>query len=199
MSLVATAPNLDLNRLFARAWKLFSEKPFEHIVAGLVVVLLGGITIGILLGPLLVGYIRLIERQQRGEPIAVTQVFDGFDTFGSSLGALILAGIGIAIGCIFLVIPGLILAAGWGYAMWFVALRGAGPVDALGSSWRLFRANLAYVLVVEVIVGALNSLGSAVLLGALLAFPFGMILMNLSFNELTAPAASSAASTPQQQ
>ena len=41
------ARDLDLGALFGRAWKLFSDKPAEHVVAGLIVMFLGGLTLGL--------------------------------------------------------------------------------------------------------------------------------------------------------
>ncbi len=55
------------------------------------------------------------------------------------IGFGILFGIGVAIGFILIVIPGLILLTFWSVGAPAIVVEGAGPIDAFGRSWRLVR------------------------------------------------------------
>jgi hypothetical protein len=55
------------------------------------------------------------------------------------IGFGILFGIGVAIGFILIVIPGLILATFWSVGAPAIVVEGVGPIDAFGRSWRLVR------------------------------------------------------------
>ncbi len=55
------------------------------------------------------------------------------------IGFGILFGIGVAIGFILIVIPGLILLTFWSVGAPAIVVEGVGPIDAFGRSWRLVR------------------------------------------------------------
>ncbi len=175
---------LDLGALFKRSWELFAAKPIEHILAAAITIVLGGITFGVLFGPLVVGYIRMVERQRRGEPIFVAQLFEFGGSFWSALGASILMAIGITIGFLLLLLPGLLLLFAWSYAFWFIAVDHATAVDSLGRSWRLAKQNFGSVALVWVVLIVLSFFGSAALIGHLITFPLGTLFATLAFSEL---------------
>jgi hypothetical protein len=71
--------------------------------------------------------------------------------FGALLIASLLSGLGIIAGFILLVVPGLLLAAGWSAVAPFVVVDGKGGMAALGESWRVTaRSRWAIVLVLLV-------------------------------------------------
>ena len=176
---------IDIVPLFRQSWDLFVQKPVEHIVGALVVALLGSLTCGLLLGPLLVGYIRMVDKQRCGQAIAINDVFGGFDVLGASLLTAVIFTIAAAIGFALLVIPGLFIMAAWGFAMWFVALRGAGVGSSLGAAWELCKRRSGPVVLVLLIAAILNGLGAMVGFGNLLTAPLGTIFLTLSFLKLT--------------
>ena len=57
------------------------------------------------------------------------------------IGFGILFGIGVAIGFVLIVIPGLILLTFWSVGAPAIVVEGTGPIDAFGRSWRLVRGN----------------------------------------------------------
>ena len=57
------------------------------------------------------------------------------------IGFGILFGIGVAIGFILIVIPGLILLTFWSVGAPAIVVEGMGPIDAFGRSWRLVRGS----------------------------------------------------------
>jgi hypothetical protein len=73
------------------------------------------------------------------------------------IGASILAGIGITIGLILLIVPGLILLTFWCLIVPFIVIGGSGVFEAFGNSWRTVRGYAwrvfgTYVLVFLILI-----------------------------------------------
>jgi hypothetical protein len=179
---------LDLTALGKQTWSLFTGKPLEHILASLIVLGLSMVSFGVLMGPLCVGQIRMIDKQRRGDDIRIEHVFAGFDSFAPSFLTTLIVLVGVSIGLVLLVVPGLFLMAAWGFALWFVALRGASAVEALSASWALLKQNTPSVLLVVLLSAVLNSLGASSLFGVLLTTPLSFIFATLAFCQLREPA-----------
>jgi len=120
------------------------------------------------------------------------------------IGASILAGIGIAIGLILLIVPGLVLLTFWSLIIPFIVLGGSGVFEAFGNSWRTVRGYAwrvfgTYVLVFliliafEIVLGLilsvlprfLSSFVGTVVAGSLIA-PFLALVATLIYYRLTA-------------
>lgn len=179
---------LDLAALGKQSWSLFTRKPLEHIVASLIVIALGTVSLGVLIGPLCVGQVRMIDKQRRGEDIRIEHVFSGFDSFAPAFLTTLIMLVGVSIGLLLLVIPGVFLMVAWGFALWFVALERASALEALAASWTLLKENTASVLLVIVLSVIVNSLGGSILLGTVLTAPLSFIFTTLAFCELREPA-----------
>jgi hypothetical protein len=72
----------------------------------------------------------------------------------------ILFGIGVAIGLVLLIVPGLILLTFWCVGAPAIVVEGIGPIEAFGRSWRLVRGNawsvfgvLVLVLLIVIVIG----------------------------------------------
>lgn len=180
-----TKDMVDIGGLFKRSWTLFTAKPLEHIVAALIVMVLGSVTFGVLLGPLAVGHIRMVEKQTRGEQPRIEDVFSGFNSFGAAFLAGIIIAIGVTIGMLLLVVPGLFVAAAWSFALWFVALKDSSATDALGASWNLLKTQAGSVLVVLVLMGVANAVAGSIVFGVLLSAPLSLIFCTLAFQDMT--------------
>jgi hypothetical protein len=93
------------------------------------------------------------------------------------IGFGILAGIGIAIGFVLIVIPGLILLTFWSVGAPAIVVEGAGPIDAFGRSWKLVRGEawsvfgvlLLVFLIVIVVQAVLGAIGAAIGVGGFIA------------------------------
>lgn len=177
-------PQLQFSGLLKRSWELFQERPLEHLMAGLIVVALSVVTLGLLAGPLLVGHIRMVERQQRGEPLRVEDVFSGFRDFAPAFVTNLIFLVGVILGSLVLVLPGLFVTVAWGFALWFVALRGNSSGEALRASWELLKAQASSVVLVLLLAVAANAIASGVLIATLLTAPLSTIFCTLAFQEL---------------
>ena len=93
------------------------------------------------------------------------------------IGFGILFGIGVAIGFVLIVIPGLILLTFWSVGAPAIVVEGAGPIDAFGRSWRLVRGEAWSVfgvlvlvfLIVVAVQAVLGAIGAAIGVGGLIA------------------------------
>jgi hypothetical protein len=120
------------------------------------------------------------------------------------IGASILAGIGITIGFILLIVPGLILLTYWCLIVPFIVLEGSGVIEAFGNSmrtvrgyaWRVFGTYvlvflilIAFGIVLGIILGALpvfwRNLLNNIVSGTLIA-PFLALVASLIYYRLTA-------------
>lgn len=119
-------------------------------------------------------------------------VGDLFSATAPSIGALIafgiLFGIGVGIGLVLLIIPGLILLTMWSVGAPAIVVEGAGAFHAFGRSWQLVRGEawsvfwtLVVVLLIVIAVGvALGAIATAISDGA-------TVVAAVISNVLTAP------------
>src|SRR5688572_14667338 len=182
----AAPQGIDIQPLFARSWGLFATAPVAYVLGGLAVAVLGAATLGLLAGPLVVGFIRMVDRHTKGETIRAAMVFDGFQLFTNALLTTLLVILGVVLALALVVLPGVIVGFFCSFALYFVALRGQSPTGAISASFDLTKRNVGSVLLVLVAFVALNFLGCLVVIGALVTLPLSLILMTVSFNELAA-------------
>ncbi len=118
--------------------------------------------------------------------------------------ASILASIGIAIGFVLIIVPGLVLLTFWSLIIPFIVIGGAGVLESFGRSWRTVRGYAWHVfgtyvlvflmlIVVNIVLGlilaALPALArnfiSSIVSGTLIA-PFLALVVTLMYYRLTA-------------
>lgn len=178
--------DIDITATLSQAWALFAQKPAEHVITGLVVALLATLTLGILAGPLFCGYIKMVHKQQRGEAISVSDIWLGMEVFAPAFATTLVVALCVVVGSLVFVVPGLMAALIWGFALWFVALKDESAVGALGASFRLLKSNPNSVLVIVLAIVLLNAAGLVlVALGLLVSLPFSIILASVAFEGLT--------------
>ena len=166
------------------AWRLFTNDFVLWIIAGLLMIVVTIVSLGILSGPMTVGFIMLVERRRQGEPGSATDIFDGFSHFGASLVAFILVSIGVMIGLVLLVLPGLLFALAMAFTFHAIALDDEDATSAMAKSFEIIKQNLALATVFLVIVLVLSGIGGATMFGSLLTTPFTLILMTLAYHRL---------------
>ncbi len=179
-------------------WKEFTRDALLYVIASVVFSLLVGITLTLLAGPLSVGFIQLVRRGRRGEPVKWNDIFSGFDHFVSSFIAFVIIMVGAFIGSLMLIIPGLLFAMFTMFTMHVIAYENVGAFDAIGRSFAIVKANFINVLILMIVVGVLQTVGSGVLVGLLLTTPLALIAMTSAFERLSShsPAIEASASQP---
>jgi hypothetical protein len=100
----------------------------------------------------------------------------------------ILFGIGVAIGLILIIVPGLILLTFWSVGAPAIVAEGAGPIQAFGRSWNLVRGN-AWSVFGALIVALLIVIAIGIVLGVI-ATPIGngaIVVASIISGAITAP------------
>jgi len=184
MTETATREDLVQNTL-SEAWDLFTSDFVLWVVAGLLLIVVSMVSLGILSGPMTVGFIQLIEKRRRGEDTSATDIFDGFSQFGASFIASILIGIGVFIGMFLFILPGLLFGLSMAFAFHAIAIDNQDATGAMSKSFNLIKDNLALSAVFLVIVLVLSGLGGAVVFGTLLTMPFALLMMTLAYHGLS--------------
>lgn len=126
-------------------------------------------------------------------------VGDLFSAAAPAIGALILFGvlfgIGVGIGFVFLIVPGLILLTFWSLGAPAIVVERVGPIEAFGRSWNLVRGE-AWSVFATLLVVLLIVLGIGIVLAAI-ATPLGdgaLVVASILSTAITAPVFSLAVS-----
>jgi hypothetical protein len=99
-----------------------------------------------------------------------------------------LFGLGVALGLVLLIIPGLILLTFWALGAPAIVVEGAGPIEAFGRSWRLVRGQAWSVFATLVVVLLIVIVIQFVL--AAIATPIGdgaLVVASILSSAITAP------------
>jgi len=171
-----------------RAVQIVATNPFEYLVAGAV---MGGLTIasfGILAGPAAGGVVAMTLKRCRGEEIDLADAFRGFENFGSTiLTGLALAGMVLA-GSVFLLVPGLILAALFGYALPVVIDRPVSSGEAIRQARVLAAGDLlAQSIFIAVLVAVALSGAVFLLVGLAATIPVALAALTVAYHDAAYP------------
>src|SRR5690606_18509843 len=99
--------------IFEEAWETLWKDAFLYLIAGLLSALLVGISLGVLGGVVWVGFALLIERRKQGHDVGPVAMFSGFGHFIPATLAFAILVVGVSVGLVLLVLPGLFLFAAW--------------------------------------------------------------------------------------
>jgi putative flippase GtrA len=128
-----------------------------------------GTTIGLSVG--------IVSKASKGESIPFTEIFN--PKYRKYMGEFFLTcglvGVGVAIGFVFLIIPGYVIALAWGFAPMLAIDKGKNPAEAItvsnnityGNKWRIFGISFLVCLALSIVVSILSLIPG---LGVLLAF-----------------------------
>jgi len=169
------------------------RNPLYAIVGLLIAFVLGSFSFSILQWPLLVGYIKGLRKEDRGEKAEIGDVFSGFDSFVPALVAGLLSIVIINIGFILCIIPGLLLAPMLPVALAAVADGEKDGVAALKKGFEAVKANLVPAALTNFVLGLIGAVGGILCgVGALITLPIafgGSVLMADQMGGGAAPAA----------
>jgi hypothetical protein len=177
-------PEQVVQDTLGEAWDLFQNDFVLYILAGLVTIAVSLVSLGLLSGVVCVGFIKLVETRRRGEDGFPTDVFDGFSQFGECFVASILIGLGILIGMLLFVLPGLLFGLAMVFTYPAIAIDNETATGGMAKSYSIIKENFALAAVFLVIVVVLSSIGGAFVFGTLLTLPFCLILLTLAYHRL---------------
>ncbi len=149
----------DISACVSAGFAGFKKNPVTHVVTTLLVIVISGVGFGLLTGPMLVGYMRMLKAEDEGGTIGIADVFKGFDDFVPSLLAVLLSSIIVSIGFMLCFVPGLLLMAMVPVAAYLVATGEKDGIAALKRAWELVKGNLVSAFLCMLILGIIGNLG----------------------------------------
>jgi hypothetical protein len=142
-----------------------------------------GTTIGLAVG--------IVTKASRGETIPMTEVFD--PKYRKYMGEYFLTAgliyLGVIIGTIFFIIPGIVISIAWGLAILLVIDKGKNPAEALtlsnnltyGNKWRMFGIYFLTSLCFSVIISILFGIGGTIGAFVLMTFLSVLVMIFMTF------------------
>ncbi|MCC6741285.1 MAG: hypothetical protein IT452_19745 [Planctomycetia bacterium] len=174
-------PRLDAVGILKESWELFTRQWQAWLLIGIcfffAVMVLSFTCIGIvLIGALQAGLYVAAFKQLRGQTPEVRDLFEGFQWFGPTTLLMILAGFCIFLGTLACIIPGLVLAVWWFFALPLCVTHGLGATDAMAMSKQKVQQGFWDIVVLMLIIFAVNFVSGMI--------PFGQILVGLPIQTL---------------
>ena len=174
--------DLNIEKIFQDAFKTM----VDQIVACIVNTILVGVScvfltitiIGILAIPAVIGgYIESMIRMARGEKVGSGDFFKtGFNRFGTLLGTSILYFLGIIIGFICLIIPGIYLLVRWYFLYQVIVDRDASLFESFKQSADMVTGQFWIILTLVILIVVIQAIGGSILVGTLVTIPYTSLL-----------------------
>ena len=174
--------DLNIEKIFQDAFKTMVDQIVACIVntilVGVSCVFLGITVIGLLAIPAVIGgYVESMIRMARGEKVGIGDFFKtGFNRFGTLLGASILSFLGIVIGFIFLIIPGIYLMIRWYFLYQVIVDRDASVFESFKQSADMVTGQFWIILTLVILIVVIQAIGGSILVGTLVTIPYTSLL-----------------------
>lgn len=123
-----------------------------------------------------IGHFRVALAAARDEPVEFGTFFSGMDRLLPALITLIITYLGVFVGCLFLIIPGIIVALGWALAYPLLADTKLSAMEVLSESWSATKGHRMGLLLFGFAACGVAILGVlALVVGIFVAIPVLMI------------------------
>ncbi len=176
----------DIGACVSAGFNGLRKDPVTHIVATLLTAIIGNVSLGLLAGPMFVGYMRLVKIEDEGGKASIGDVFKGFDDFVPALLAVLVGGIVVGVGFMLCIIPGVLIMALVPTAAYLVAVGEPDGINALKRAWEAIKENLVGSCVCALVLAIIGSLGAILCgVGVFITMPIALIGMYHMAKQLT--------------
>lgn len=165
-------------------WEVFRRDPVIFLLASLVGTAISVVTLGLLTVPMFAGTVEMVRASRRGEPLAIGMLFSRMDTLVPGAIAFFIVGLGVVLGMLLLVIPGLVVALFCCWTAHVITYERSSGVDAIRRSVQLVRENLVHTLAVLFAVVVVSAIANMLVVGMLLAAPLTQIALTLAYERM---------------
>jgi uncharacterized membrane protein len=133
-----------------------------------------------------VGLWRLFLDAARNRPLRFGTLFLGGDRWLPLLGLQLVTLPVLAVGFLFLIVPGVILSLGLGFAQFYVIEANMGPIEAIRASWEVTKGQRGQLFALALLSFLVILAGFAVCcIGALAAGPLAYLAWAIAFTRIS--------------
>ncbi len=130
------------------------------------------------------GLYRAALKHMRGETIAVADMFGVSDVIGPLIVASILTTIGVAIGFIFCILPGVALASLWMFTELLIVDKGMDGIEAMRQSFNALRREWLMATVFNIVLALIGIAGIiACGVGLLITAPIAILSVTILYRD----------------
>ncbi len=180
---------MNFQKHFETAWHLTIQFIVPLIIMTLIMIAVGVLTLGILAPVMIAGYVQsiLLLLREKREP-TIQDLFSQMKLFLPLLLFGIVIFIGVAIGMMLLILPGILLILAVMYSCFYMIPlmtdQNMGLIDAVKKSYAMAMEGKRLDHIVAVIIFfTITSIGGSVFIGALLTQPFATIFFASVYEE----------------
>lgn len=166
----------DVSKILSSSFEIFKKNPLTYVIAWILLTIVNACTFGILFGPLLVGYFRMVKIDADGGKASIGDLFKGFDSLAPGLVAGLLSLVIIGVGSMLCVLPGLVAAPLLPLSLYLVAEGEQDGVNALKRAWHAMSPHIIESVVYMLILGIIAFAGMLLCcIGLFVTIPIGFI------------------------
>ena len=174
--------DLNIEKIFQDAFRTMVDQIvaciINTILVGVSCVFLAITVIGILAIPaVLGGYVESMIRMARGEKVGIGDFFKtGFNRFGTLLGTTILSFLGIIIGFLCLIIPGIYLMIRWYFLYQNIVDRDASVFESFKQSADMVAGQFWIIFTLVILIAVIQAIGGTLVIGTIVTIPYTSLL-----------------------
>lgn len=183
------APSIEQS--FSTAYRTIMDNIVVVLANTVICIIAVGLSCITVIGAILVpailgGYIESMLRLTRGEKVEIGKFFNaGFNSFGTFLGAGILMFIGVVIGLVLFILPGIYLGIVWSLVFYIIGDQGLGAGDALKKSRALVHSRFWEFVALIILAEIILCISALVPLAVIIGMPFSTMLISSYYDQLT--------------
>jgi uncharacterized membrane protein len=180
-----TGGKSDTVRWIEQGWEMVKGDLGTFVLMTIVMMVVNGAVPVLLQGATTAGFQAACGKRLRGLRPEVGDLFEGFQFFGSTLGAHIVISILCFIGVLFFIIPGLVVAAMYNFTFLFIVDKRLDMGSAMRASHAVVKQDYFGYTIFVIALGLLNIFGVLCLLvGLLVTIPITFAAISVAYQDV---------------
>jgi uncharacterized membrane protein len=175
----------DTMRWIGEGWDAVKGDLGTFVLMAIVMMLVNGAVPFLLQGATTAGFQIACRKSLRGQKPQVGDLFEGFQFFGSTLGAHFVISILVFIGILFFIIPGLVVAAMYNFTYLFIVDKRMDLSAAMRASHAVVKQDYFGYTIFLIALGLLNIFGVLCLfVGLLVTIPITFAALTVAYRDV---------------